>query len=304
MTRGVYTTEFWVTIAGKALALLVAVGVLSANQEASLTTAFANAITGVFAIVSLCSLVKSYVQARTDLKRDATDAAAPDIHSSPALGKAVAPLLLAALALALFAGDAPAQCLPWRRDVQRQLNDLRRQQQPAPAPIAPQLPPAPPPAQHEAPPQTTDPLVLKLLDGQQQMMQQLIAQRSQPPAYYPPLGQPPSYVPPLGSPPGWSPPLGQPPAYAPPLGAPPSYNPPLGAAPPYVPPLAQPAPAPPPLAPLAGEAKPAPAPVYPPKPTAPPDGPYTPPLGAPPAGTPAPSAMQRYTTQTALYRGR
>lgn len=277
---GIYTSEFWLTLVGKIMVFVVSLGLIAQTTADSITSYLTAIIGGVFGIVAMWQLAQSYQDNRVGLKRDAAEAATlPAIASNPAIK-----MLLAAVLLGLFAGDASAQLLPYRRmaernrDLQKQINDLQAQlnaRGPAAQPIIIQQPAPAPAAPAPAPQVVLIPYPVQAPGG---------PPRGGPPVYSPPLGQPPVFSPPLGGPPVYSPPVGSPPVYVPPIGVAPPYSPGLGSPPIYVVPPGVVAPVSPP-----GTLKP----VSPPGSAAP--APYVPPLGAP---APGPTAMQRF----AIYR--
>ena len=311
---GWQTSEFWLTVVAKAFAVLVAGGVISASTQTTWENAIGNAVLGIFAILTLARMSRDYIDARTNIKSSAIDAAA---------GPRASMLLFALAALALLApGAAVAQstsssCFPWRDNVNQRLRNLEQQKQ-APAP-APQ----------------TDPAVLMTLQqiaaGQQQLLsllqqqqQQQLLQRAAPPApapaapaapspaapqiyYLPPasqqqapqifllgpqqqipLGGPPQQQIPLGGQPQQQIPLGPQPQQQIPLGPQPQQQLPLGGPPQQQIPLG-PQGGPPqqqiPLGPSPQQAPAQPAPAQPATPQQIPLGPAPmPPAASPPTG--------------------
>lgn len=261
---GWQTTEFWATIAAQVVAMLVAFGVINPGSAAGVEAHVTAAVAGVFALVALFSMVKKYIESRTDLK----------LHqegSQPPSGGPLLPLLIiAAVSLCLLYPSAafaqqPVKTawLPWRDRIERDIRENRERQQQ---------------------PQQND-----------QLLQALIAALSRPqpapqapqiiylnpPRQDIPLGGPPRQDIPLGGPPRQDIPIGGPPKQDVPLGGPPRQELPLGGPPkqdidPGRPgeqrqqiPIGEQRP----LAPIPGEARP-----------------------------PAPAGFQRY--QQALYRAR
>jgi hypothetical protein len=69
MTPGYQTTEFWLTIVAKLIALAVTLGVLSAAQGEAWQTALCQLVMGAFAVASIIGLARQYLQERTRLKQ-------------------------------------------------------------------------------------------------------------------------------------------------------------------------------------------------------------------------------------------
>jgi hypothetical protein len=69
MTPGYQTTEFWLTLVTKLVALAVTLGVLTAAQGEAWQTALGQLIMGAFAVASIVGLAKQYRIERTTLKQ-------------------------------------------------------------------------------------------------------------------------------------------------------------------------------------------------------------------------------------------
>jgi hypothetical protein len=69
MTPGYQTSEFWLTLVTKLVALAVTLGVLSAAQGAAWQTALCQLVMGAFAVASIVGLAKQYMIERTSLKQ-------------------------------------------------------------------------------------------------------------------------------------------------------------------------------------------------------------------------------------------
>ncbi len=72
MKPGYRTTEFWVTLTGQVIALLVLFKCVSPAEGQTLGTALTNAVAAVATILASAKVVIGYVESRTDLKRTAT----------------------------------------------------------------------------------------------------------------------------------------------------------------------------------------------------------------------------------------
>lgn len=269
MKPGWQSSEFWITLLGQLLTLLVLTGTVSIGDKDKLETAVTNMVTAIFTIISSGVIVVRYIRSRSELKSQAL--AAQD-ETPP---RSMPPLALPLVGIALLFGAGLAQAAPPSAPA-----CLFFRQQPR-----------------------TDPAIMAMLQQlaqNQQTIITLLQQQQKPPAAptpmivlvpqgqgYPqqiPLGGPPRYDIPLGGPPRYEIPLGGPPRYEIPLGGPPRYEIPLGG-----PPHQQ--------VPLGGPPQVQPMPVNP----APQQIPLNPPprqdipLGTPVPGTPNPSAMQRYS---------
>lgn len=231
MKQGIYTSEFWIALAGQVLAILVVAGVISPADRESLGGAVTNTITAVATIAATFGVIRAYIRSRTALKDRAlagtTGAPAPDRPPPPVLPVVLAFLLLPAWAAAQCPPDCP--CLPAVRTAapratclfgsgraqmellkeisanQRLILSLLQHPQP-PAPVSP-------------PGAAPVPQVI------------LLAPQLSPPAQQIPLGGPPLQQIPLGGPPKQEIPLGGPPRQDVPLGGPPKQDVPLGAPP-------------------------------------------------------------------------
>jgi hypothetical protein len=73
MKPGWQTSEFWITVAGQALALLALTGAINSGDKDRLETALANAITAGFALIGNAVVVIRYVRSRTELKTQLLD---------------------------------------------------------------------------------------------------------------------------------------------------------------------------------------------------------------------------------------
>jgi uncharacterized membrane protein YgdD (TMEM256/DUF423 family) len=91
MKPGWKTSEFWVTIATKCLALLCVAGAITTADEQNLATTATKGITAVFAILAAARVIAEYIKGRSAIK-------------------SAAPLLL--IGILLFPGDASAQAAP------------------------------------------------------------------------------------------------------------------------------------------------------------------------------------------------
>lgn len=68
MKPGWQTSEFWTTMITKVIGVCITYGVFTASQGQQWQIGLSNAAAGVFAIVSLASLAKTYVDGRNKLK--------------------------------------------------------------------------------------------------------------------------------------------------------------------------------------------------------------------------------------------
>jgi hypothetical protein len=263
MKPGWQSSEFWLAVGTKLIALCVTIGVFTSGQGEDLTAHLSNAITGLFAILALVSLCKSYISSRTDLKQRLI----LDRPGTPPPESALLPKALALIVAALFLTASPANAqtqtalLPWRDRIEKQLQNGNQQNQ------------------------AYQQLASQVLAQQHQLILAMLQQRQQQPQiiYFGPVPQTlPIGGPPLQQLPISGPPLQQLPIAGPPLqqlpiqGAPqqqlPIQGPPLQQLPPQgTPPQQQPPIAGPPLqqlgpAPLSPPAVPAPAPMPAPPP--------------------------------------
>lgn len=76
MKDGYKTTEFWISLLGQILPLLVLLGVISIEQAEGVFEAGSNLILAVFGVLGLLGIVPSavYVYGRTQLKKAAIEA--------------------------------------------------------------------------------------------------------------------------------------------------------------------------------------------------------------------------------------
>jgi hypothetical protein len=241
---GWQTSEFWIALVNQVLALLVLAGVLVPADRDQLGPALGNAVVAVFTLLGSAAVVWKYIHARTVLKQ----------AHLPGIRPAAPPALVVALVLlglCLLPAPAAAQCvpgcpcpaaqpatlLPWRRQVEQQLQQRQ----------------SPPPASQ------TDPAMMALLQQLVRQNEQILALLSSqqqrqatppiivlgpgsqipfggPPLQQIPLGPPPRQDIPLGTPPKQDVPLGGPPKQEIPPGSPPKQDIPLGT-PPVNPPM-------------------------------------------------------------------
>ena len=68
MKSGWQTSEFWVTISSKVLALLCVAGVLKSADEQKMSTTITEGIIGVFAIIAAARVVVEYIKGRVAVK--------------------------------------------------------------------------------------------------------------------------------------------------------------------------------------------------------------------------------------------
>jgi len=126
MTKpGWKTTKWWTTTISQLLALLTVFGILAPAEARTLEEALAKIVAAAFLLAANAWIVVQYIKGRVALKT----------QTGSRLGSSVLPALVALL---LFAGSAPAQqptcLLPWRAQVERRLQQLERQDRPAPQP--------------------------------------------------------------------------------------------------------------------------------------------------------------------------
>lgn len=205
------TTEFWATITAQVVAMLVAFGVINPGSAAGVEAHVASAVAGVFALVALFSMVKRYIDSRTELKSK---------EAAPGSGTPLTPLLiLLAFGLllcwpsaALAQQPVKTSWLPWRDRVERDIRELRE-------------------SQRQQPQQQNDQLMQALIASlnRPQAQPQIII--LSPPRQDIPLGGPPRQEIPLGGPPRQDIPIGGPPKQDVPLGGPPKQELPLGGPP-------------------------------------------------------------------------
>lgn len=62
------TTEFWITLLGQVLALLVALGVVQTSDAGLLGNALSNSITAIATLLANALIVVNYVRGRAHLK--------------------------------------------------------------------------------------------------------------------------------------------------------------------------------------------------------------------------------------------
>ncbi len=181
MKAGVWTTEFWITLAGQAVAAAALLGFVAAGDVDDMNAALAKGITGAAAVLASALAVVQYVRARTLLKQGDQGGGAPGAGGG---GLAAPTTPRAALALAfalLFTGGAWAQerstfePAPSAPTVTRAVT--------SPACWGRRRPPAPP---------QTDPQVLALLQQLLSQNGQILAllQRPPPAAPAPPSSAP------------------------------------------------------------------------------------------------------------------
>ncbi len=96
MKPGYQTTEFWATIVGAALSVLVAFGVASHQDATSLQGAGTDAAVAIVALVVNASKIATYVKARQALKLQASPGqpaavAAESVRIPPTGGSSTAP---------------------------------------------------------------------------------------------------------------------------------------------------------------------------------------------------------------------
>ncbi len=65
---GVTTTEFWVALAGQAIPILVIVGVLTAEEAATINQTVVEAVKAIFALVVSLGIIWKYIDSRTRVK--------------------------------------------------------------------------------------------------------------------------------------------------------------------------------------------------------------------------------------------
>jgi hypothetical protein len=124
MTKpGWKTTEWWTTTISQVLALLTVFGVLAPTDAHTLEEALAKIVAATFLLATNAWIVVQYIKGRVALK------------SLPGAGRSGGPILPALLAFLFLAGSAsaqqPAYLLPWRAQVERRLQQLEKQAQPA-----------------------------------------------------------------------------------------------------------------------------------------------------------------------------
>lgn len=68
---GVYSSEFWMTLAAIAISALVAFGVVPAGDAPDITAKVTAIVVAVFAVITNAVMVWQYIQARTRLKVEA-----------------------------------------------------------------------------------------------------------------------------------------------------------------------------------------------------------------------------------------
>jgi hypothetical protein len=244
---GWQTSEFWIALVNQLLALLVLVGLLAPADRDQLGPALGNAVVAAFTLLGSAAVVWKYIHARTALKQAQLPGPQQTRTPAPTPGVPALVVALVLLGLCLLPGTVAAQCvpgcpcpstqpatlLPWRRQIEQQLQ--QRQQQPPPA-------------------SQTDPAVLALLQQlvrQNEQILALLANQQQrqvtppiivlgpgsqipfggPPPQQIPLGPPPRQDIPLGPPPKQDVPLGGPPKQDVPPGGPPKQDIPLGTPP-------------------------------------------------------------------------
>jgi hypothetical protein len=255
---GWQTSEFWIVLVNQMLALLVLAGVLAPADRDQLGPALGNVVVAVFTLLGSAAVVWKYIHARTALKQAQLPGPQDNPAPVPTLRTPAVVVALVLLGLCLLPGMAEAQCvpgcpcpsaqpaavLPWRRQIEQQ---LQQRQQP------------PPPASQ------TDPAMLALLQQLVRQNEQILALLSSqqqrqatppiivlgpgsqipfggPPLQQIPLGPQPRQDIPLGTPPKQDVPLGGPPKQEIPPGAPPKQDIPLGTPPRPEPPVNPPMP--------------------------------------------------------------
>ena len=80
MSKGIYTSEFWLTIGKQLFALLVLAGVIATSDRARLEGAFEVAVTAAFALVTAAWTVSAYIRSRTEVK---TTESVPEAQVGP-----------------------------------------------------------------------------------------------------------------------------------------------------------------------------------------------------------------------------
>jgi hypothetical protein len=267
MKPGYLTTEFWVVVASKLLALLALFGVIKSADVTTLTDALGQIAGAVAIIVAQAMVAIHYVHSRTQAKRDdgwtvADASPVPVEEQKTVLKPPTHPLLWIGLLLPLMLPSA-AYAEATKTSVQIGLVVIsptcRRPRQPAPAP---------------APAPQTDPNVTAAIQAQTAALQQLsqqhsallsalaaqagqkapsvivIPQSGSAPLITPPVSGSPLITPPVSGPPLITPPVSGPPVITPPVSGPPVVTPPVGGAPLIVPPVTGP-PTPTPIPPAA-----------------------------------------------------
>ena len=210
MKPGWKTSEFWIALVTKLLAVLCVGGVITTANEQHMVETFTKAIMGVFSILAAAKVVSEYIKGRSSVK---SSLYAPPII---VLGLLFFPAMADAQSTAHHSALTRPTCLFGCRCGQGQRTD--------PAMMA---------------------LLQQIANNQQQMtqlLQQFISQQhsreQQPqlivlggPMQQIPLGGPPRQDIPLGGPPRQEIPLGGPPRQDVPLGTPPKQDIPLGPGP-------------------------------------------------------------------------
>jgi hypothetical protein len=213
---GWQTSEFWIALATKVLALGAAFGAISVADEQNLAKTISSAILGVFSILAAAKVLAEYIKGRAYVKSHMIFLLIFGLGAMEALGAGL-------LTSPAHAQTAPLPVwLPWRQRVEQHM------------------------AQHTG---QTDPQVLSLLNQLNAQQQEILAwvrqhpngpaQPQQPqlivlnpqqggPLQQIPLGGPPLQNIPLGGPPKQDIPLGGPPKQDIPLGPPPQQQIPLG----------------------------------------------------------------------------
>lgn len=70
MKPGWQTTEFWLTIAMQIIAMLVAFGVVSIGDRATIEGAISQAVESAVALITAAMTLWKYIQSRADVKRE------------------------------------------------------------------------------------------------------------------------------------------------------------------------------------------------------------------------------------------
>lgn len=68
LKSGWKTTEFWITLAGQGIALMVIMGVIKPAEQATLGEHVAKSVEAIFALIVSGSTLLSYIAGRTRLK--------------------------------------------------------------------------------------------------------------------------------------------------------------------------------------------------------------------------------------------
>jgi hypothetical protein len=209
MKPGYQTSEFWIAIITKLLAVFCVAGVITTADEQKLAATATNAVIGVFAIITAGKVIGEYIKGRSTVKSSFLPLALlaimlmPGIASAQPLTTHHAPLTRYTCLFGCRCGRGGGQADP---QMMALLQQIASQQQQILALLQ---------QQHAPPSQPQQPMLIVLGGPQQQI----------------PLGGPPRQDIPLGGPPRQEIPLGGPPRQEMPLGPAPKQEVPLGPAP-------------------------------------------------------------------------